>query len=156
MLDLQDRKILNLLQEDGRHSYSHIGKEIGLSITAVKDRIDKLTVAGVLKNFSVVVDEKKVGYSILAFVFIGIEALEDCNQFEMQMREIEEVQECHHVTGAFNYLIKVLSPDMESLEKLLANRIKSSVRISRTETTIVFSSAKNTAFVNALAGDRDE
>lgn len=147
-MDTQDRIILDALQKDGRCSYASLGERVGLSVTAVKERIGKLHRAGALRNFSIEVDEVQVGYSILAFIFIGIDRPEDCANFEKAMIELPQVQECHHVTGAFNYLVKVIAQDMTSLETLLSSRIKLSKIVSRTETTIVFSSPKKTAFVD--------
>ncbi len=147
-MDRQDRQILNILQEDGRRSYSEIGNSVGLSTTAIKDRIDKLISHGVLKNFSCVVSEKAIGYGVIAYILVGIDKPEDCDVFEGVVSNLSQVQECHHVTGAFNYILKVLAPDMAALEGLLADHIKIRGVVSRTETTIVFSSIKNSSFVD--------
>ncbi|WP_169568477.1 Lrp/AsnC family transcriptional regulator [Sneathiella limimaris] len=156
-MDHLDGKLLDMLQVDGRMSYASLGKEIGLSVTAVKERIDKLQRSGVLKNFSIEVDAALVGYSVLAFVFIAIDRPEYCEEFENQILEVPEVQECHHVTGGFNYLVKVMANDMTHLEQLLLSRIKIPHIVSRSETTIVFSSSKNSSFVKcARNGSRDD
>lgn len=147
-MDKQDRHILNILQEDGRRSYSEIGNSVGLSTTAVKDRIDKLVGQSVLKNFSCVVSEKAVGYGVIAFILAAIDRPEDCDVFEGMVSGISQIQECHHVTGAFNYILKVLAADMAALEALLSDHIKIRGVVSRTETTIVFSSIKNSSFVD--------
>ncbi|WP_025898465.1 Lrp/AsnC family transcriptional regulator [Sneathiella glossodoripedis] len=150
-MDELDRRILNRLQSDGRCSYADLGRLVGLSVTAVKERLDKLQRNDVLRRYSIIVDEKKVGYGVLAFVFIGIDDPEDCAAFERQMLEIPQVQECHHVTGGFNYLLKVIANDMSRLEDLLLQRIKLPGVVSRSETTIVFSSPKNSPFVDCVA-----
>jgi len=150
-MDKQDRQILNIIQQDGRRPYAEIGNAVGLSITAVKDRIDKLQNRGSLKKFSADVAVKAVGYDVLAFISVGIDQPVDCNDFEAHILTIPEVQECHHVTGAFNYLVKVLAKDMEDLERLLSKDIKTAGIVSRTETMIVFSSLKNSSFVDCLA-----
>jgi len=149
-MDIQDRLILNLLQKEGRCSYAVIGKQVGLSVTAIKDRIDKLQNAGILKNFSIDVDECKIGYSVLGFISVAIDRPEDCPVFEQAMQTLPQVQECHHITGGFNYLIKVVAKDMAALEELLSTRIKLAGIVGRTETAIVFSSPKKTSFVDCL------
>ncbi|MEH6403023.1 MAG: Lrp/AsnC family transcriptional regulator [Sneathiella sp.] len=153
-MDNQDRQILNIIQLEGRRPYAEIGNVVGLSITAVKDRLDKLLKRGSLKKFSAEVGIKAAGYDVLAFVSIGIDKPEDCNGFETHVLTIPQVQECHHVTGAFNYLVKILAKDMSDLETLLSTQIKIPGIVSRTETTIVFSSIKNSSFVDCLASER--
>lgn len=149
-MDASDRKILNILQKNGRCSYSEIGGAVGLSTTAVKDRIDKLVAGGILQNFSIEIAPKPAGYDVIAFVFVGIDKPEDCKRFEKMAADIPNIQECHHVTGLFNYLLKVLATDMEDLENLLTKQIKIPGIVSRTETTIVFSSVKNSSYVECL------
>jgi len=150
-MNSQDRSILNILQKDGRCSYSDIGKTVGLSTTAVKDRIDKLIQKGSLKNFSATIAAEDAGYSVMAFVFVGIDRIEQCQEFEQTILGLSNVMECHHVTGMFNYLLKVISKDMRELEQLLVNEIKIPGMVSRTETTIVFSSVKHSGFVDCAA-----
>ncbi|MBO6826038.1 MAG: Lrp/AsnC family transcriptional regulator [Sneathiella sp.] len=149
-MDLLDRKILNLLQEDSRRSYASIGREVGVSVTAVKDRIDRLVKKGILKNFTINIDAVKVGYGVLAFIFVGFEKSEDCQTFETNVLNSEEVLECHHITGAFNYLLKVTASSMEDLEQLISARIKVPGLSCRTETTIVFSSPKKDPFLDCI------
>lgn len=149
-MDSQDRKILNILQRDGRCPYAEIGGMVGLSTTAVKDRIDKLLANRVLQNYSVNVDHKSIGYGVIAFILIAIDKPEDCATFEKSIADVSKIQECHHVTGAFNYMLKVMVLDMADLENLLSAKIKIPGLVSRTETTIVFSSPKMTGFVECL------
>jgi len=149
-MDLLDRKILNLLQEDSRRSYASIGREVGVSVTAVKDRTDRLAKKGILKNFTINIDPVPVGYGVLAFVFVGLEKSEDCQIFETNILNSEEVLECHHITGAFNYLLKVTTTSMEELERLIRTRIKIPGFACRTETTIVFSSPKKDPFLDCI------
>lgn len=152
-MDKQDRQILNIVQQEGRRSYSEIGSTVGLSITAVKDRIDKLQARGNLVNFSAVVDSKSAGYDVLAFISVGIDQPENCQIFEARILALTQVQECHHVTGPFNYVLKVLAKSLLDLETLLSGRIKIPGVVSRTETTIVFSSIKNSSFVDCVGSE---
>jgi Lrp/AsnC family transcriptional regulator, leucine-responsive regulatory protein len=149
-LDSQDKQLLNLLQWDSRQSYARLGQQIGLSVTAVKDRIDKMQARGDIEKFTVVVPPSAAGYNVVAFVFVGIDQPEQCKIFENAIRQIPQIQECYHVTGGFNYLLKVLAADMSELENVVSTRIKSSKIASRTETTIVFSSPKVSGFVDCV------
>ncbi|MBL4908016.1 MAG: Lrp/AsnC family transcriptional regulator [Sneathiella sp.] len=149
-MDMQDRQILNILQKDGRRSYSEIGNSVGLSTTAVKDRIDKLIKNSVLQNFSAEISENSVGLGVIAFILVGIDNPDDCEAFERMASNVSQIQECHHITGGFNYILKVLTTDMAALETLLSKHIKMTGIVSRTETTIVFSSIKNSNFVDCV------
>ena len=145
-----DREILNILQRDSRKSYSSIGGAVGLSVTAVKDRIDKMQAKGVFQNFSIKLNRERVGADVLAFVQVAIDRLEDCQTFETEMLKTDSVLECHHITGAFNYLLKLVAPSMAELEKILTDDIKIEGVVGRTETTIVFSSQKDSAFIDCV------
>lgn len=148
MIDSINSKILHILQTDSRRSYSEIGNIVGLSITAVKERIVKLSERGVLSGYSALVNPKVAGFGILAFVFVSIDKSEQCRQFEQTVKKCADIQECHHVTGVFNYLLKVRARSVEDLERVLEEEIKRPGITARTETTLVLSSAKETAYLD--------
>lgn len=148
MIDGVNSKILAILQKDSRRSYSDIGSRVGLSITAVKERIVKLSERGVLGGYSALVNPKAAGFDILAFIFVSIDKSEHCRQFELSVKKCPEIQECHHVTGMFNFLLKVRARNVEDLERILAEEIKRPGIVARTETTLVLSSAKETAYLD--------
>ncbi len=148
MIDEVNRKILHILQNDNRRSYGDIGGKVGLSITAVKERISKLIERGVITRFAAQVNSDQVGFGILAFIFVTIDKTEQCSQFEQAVKKCAEVQECHHVTGVFNYLLKVRARSVADLERILAEEIKRPGITARTETTIALSSPKETTYLD--------
>lgn len=141
-MDEFDRKIVAFIQADGRGSYAEIGKAAGLSISAVNERLKKLERQGVIIGWTARVDPRAVGCGILAFVYVMIERPEQEPAFLDLVRQEPAIQECHHVTGDWSYLLKVRVADMAALERLLAQQIKALPGIPRTQTIIALSSAK--------------
>jgi Lrp/AsnC family transcriptional regulator, leucine-responsive regulatory protein len=141
LLDLIDLKILSILQNSGRSRLADIAEEVELSAPAVMERVKKLEVGGVIKGYQAVVDGKKVGKDITAFIGVSIGNQRDINKFAVQMLQHHDVLECHHVTGDESFILKVKSANTASLEKLLGD-IRSVEGVTRTVTKVVLSTAK--------------
>lgn len=137
-LDAVDREILALLQEDCRLALAQIGKRVGLSAPAVMERIKKLEGAGIIRGYQAVVDARRLGLDITAFIGVGISHPNHIDGFLRRIAEFKAVQESHHVTGEHAFLLKVRARDTSALGELLGqiNRIEG---VTRTETTIALS-----------------
>ncbi len=135
-----DRHLLDLLQRDSTLSYAELGRRIGLSTSAVNERIKKLERAGVIRAWSVSVDPAAVDLSVLAFMLVVLDGHDD--EFLAAVNELAEVQECHHITGEFSYLLKIRVRDTAALETFLMETLKLLPGFSRTHTIIVLSSPK--------------
>ncbi|MGL4441237.1 MAG: Lrp/AsnC family transcriptional regulator [Bosea sp. (in: a-proteobacteria)] len=142
--DLIDRKLIALLQADTRPSLADMGKEIGLSVSSTKERIGKLVDKGVVTGFHAHVDAEAVGLDLLAFLFVGWSNPATEKPFLARILVEPCVLECHHVTGVWNYALKVRVKNPRMLEGLLANVIKSVAGVERTETIIALSTFKET------------
>jgi Lrp/AsnC family leucine-responsive transcriptional regulator len=137
-LDDTDIRILGLLQEDCRTPLARIGEQVGLSAPAVLERIKKLEAAGVIVGYHAIVDSRRVGLDVTAFIGVVTSDPDSIGDFERQVTELEDVLECHHVTGAFTFLVKIKTASTSTLERLIA-RIRSLDGVARTETTVVLS-----------------
>ena len=153
MLDDIDRKLLRLLQENDQASLGELGSVVGLAPSSVKERIKRLRDADVITGFHARVRPGALGLDLLAFVFVGWADAETEAPFLKRVRRERSVLECHHVTGAWNYLMKVRLRNTGELERFLADVIKSLHGVLRTETIIVMSSAKETLAVGADDGE---
>lgn len=136
-LDDIDRRILAQLQEDCKAPLAQVGKRVGLSAPSVMERIRKLEEAGILRGYHALVDSRKVGLDVTAFIGVsmsptGIERLEGV------LVAIDEVLECHHVTGAYTVLLKVRTQNTQALERLIS-RVRLLDGVLRTETLVVLS-----------------
>ena len=148
MLDAIDHQLLQLLQENDRASLGELGREVGLAPSSVQERIKRLTAERVITGFHARVRPDAVGLDLLAYVFIGWADAETEAPFLKRIRRERSVLECHHVTGAWNYLMKVRLRNTGQLERFLAEVIKTLPGVLRTETLIVMSSAKETTVLD--------
>ena len=141
MIDYIDLKILSILQNSGRSRLADIAEEVELSAPAVFERVKKLEVNGVIKGYQALLDGKKVGKDITAFIGVSIGNQQDIDKIATQMLRNPDVLECHHITGDESFILKVKSANTTSLEKLLAE-IRSVEGVTRTVTRVVLSTAK--------------
>ena len=141
-IDAKDRAILDLVQRDAKLAQAEIARHVGLSAAAVNERLRKLEQAGVIRRYVAVVDPRAAGTSLTAFVEVFIEHPRYEPGFFEQMLRLDEVQECHHITGEFSLLLKVRVRDMESLQHLLLRRLNALEGVRQTRTVMVLSTLK--------------
>ena len=141
IIDKVDHKILEILQNTGRDSASHIATEIGMSVTAVSERIHKLEESGVISGYEAIVDPKKVGLDVAAIITLVSESSRNFDEIVKLANETQEVVQCFTTTGAGSHLLIVNTENSESLEWLL-REIQSWPGVLRTETQLILSSYK--------------
>lgn len=117
-MDQFDALILEALQENGKVSTAELGRQIGLSTTATKERIRKLEIEGVIKEYTAVMNAKVVGNSLTAFITIPVGDI-DIQEMGEKLAALPEVLECHKVTGNVCYFVKARVKDVEHLEELV-------------------------------------
>src|SRR5581483_5843867 len=118
-LDSVDRHILSILQEDCTLQLAKIGERVGLSAPSVAERIKKLEENGVIRGYTAVLDARKIGKDITAFVGVLVDHPKLIGKFEKDISQFEDVQECHHVTGEYTLLLKIKTENTSTLEELL-------------------------------------
>ena len=138
VLDGIDRQLLEALQRDSKRSLKDIGAEVGLSAPSVMERVRKLENAGIIKGYHALLDARKVGLDISAFIGVSISSPPYLSAFEKWVESIAQILECHHVTGGHTLLLKVKTRNTEDLEKLIS-RIRSMEGVASTETMVVLS-----------------
>lgn len=137
-LDSVDRHILSILQEDCTLQLAKIGERVGLSAPSVAERIKKLEENGTIRGYTAVLDARKLGKDITAFIGVFIEHPKSIKNFEREIDRMEDVQECHHVTGEHTVLLKAKVDNTSALEGLIG-RVRSIEGVMRTETSVVLS-----------------
>jgi Lrp/AsnC family transcriptional regulator, leucine-responsive regulatory protein len=137
-LDDIDLRILSLLQSDCRTSLVRLGEQVGLSAPAVLERIKKLDAAHVITGYSAMLDARRLGLDITAFIGVIISHPNLIGDFERQVASLRDVLECHHVTGEYTLLLKVKTANTSTLERLIS-QIRSLAGVGRTETMVVLS-----------------
>ena len=143
-LDAIDLKLLKLLQFNDQSSLGELGRAVGLAPSSVKERIKRLTADGVIKGFHASVAPDALNLDLLAFVFVGWTNPSTEPRFLSRIAREPVVLECHHVTGSWNYILKVRLRNTLMLEAFLTHVVKAVPGIQRTETLIVLSSPKET------------
>jgi Lrp/AsnC family leucine-responsive transcriptional regulator len=137
-LDETDIRILALLQEHCKMPLAKIGQQVGLSAPAVIERIKKLEEGGVIVGYTALLDARKLGCDITAFIGVLTSHPSSVSEVERQIESRAEVLECHHVTGGHTLLLKVKTADTSSLERLISH-LRSIDGVARTETMVVLS-----------------
>lgn len=143
-IDDIDLRLIEMLQEHGRTSQHDLAQAVGLSSPAVGERLRKLEERGVIRHFTAVIDPKRVGLDVTAFIFTGIAGSTYYPEFRRRVDEHPGVLECHSVTGQGSHLLKVRTESTSTLEALLAE-IQSWPGVQWTTTSIVLSTVKETA-----------
>lgn len=141
-LDMVDMKILKILKENSRTTYSEISKMVLLSVPAVAERIRKLEAEKVISQYTLKLNRKKFGLNILAFIFVSIDKPENSAHFRETIRQNEWVLECHHIAGEYDYLLKVLVESTDKLEVFITHILKKTMGVAKTNAQIVLSTVK--------------
>ena len=141
-LDQVDRDILNILKEEGRQSASHISDSVNMSIPAVTDRIKKLQESGVIIGFTALIDHRKVGLDISAFITVVSESSSHYSDVVRKAKKTSEIVQCFTTTGNGSHVLLAVTENTTSLEKLL-RIIQSWPGVMRTETQMILSFYKS-------------
>ena len=142
-IDPIDAKLLNLLQQDCSASLAELGRAVGLSVSAVKERLRKLRSRGDIRAFVALVTPQTLGLSVCAFLNVIVEGRVNESKFVEAMSAMSEVQEVHRVSGEFPYMLKIWASDLPRLEEFISRKVKGMPGVIRTQTTIVLSSFKH-------------
>lgn len=112
-MDGTDKEILRILQKQGRISMKELGGLVSLSQPAVADRVRKLEDRGVVQQYGAIISPKAVGKPIAAYLMF---LTKDCEKFVEFCRESPELMECHRISGQYNFLLKVVTESLQTLE----------------------------------------
>ncbi|HET8653958.1 MAG TPA: Lrp/AsnC family transcriptional regulator [Longimicrobiaceae bacterium] len=142
-IDRIDGQLLELLQEHGRISQHDLARSVGLSAPAVAERLRKLEDRGLISGFTAILDPKRLGLDVTAFIVAGVSGSKHFPDFRAAAEGAPEVLECHSVTGQGSHLLKVRVENTGALERLLAE-VQAWPGVEWTQTSIVLSTLKET------------
>ena len=146
-MDPIDYQILDLLQRDARTTQVQIAQAVGLSQPSVADRIRKLDASGSILGYVARLDPRALGNGIRAFIGVRIAHPRHHDAFCKRIQQIPEVLECHRVAGLDSYVLKVVARDTEALDDLISNTVRRLAGVTRTTSTIVLATVKETTVV---------
>lgn len=143
-LDHFDLKIIEALSEDGRMSVLQLAKKVGLSKTPCQTRLKRLVDEGYILGFRAMLNQHKLGVDHIAFTEVKLSDTREkaLEEFNAAVRKIKEVEECHMIAGAFDYLLKVRTSDIRKYRRVLGEKISSLPSVANTSTFVVMQSVK--------------
>jgi Lrp/AsnC family transcriptional regulator, leucine-responsive regulatory protein len=147
MLDEMDRKLLRVLQGDGRITNQALAQHCGISPAACFERVKRLRGDGTIRGYTALLDPKALGRAMLIFIEVQLDRTTNAafQQFADHVRTLPEVMECHMVAGGFDYLLKVRVGDMEAYRRFLGDTLVAMPGIRETRTYAVLEEVKLTS-----------
>jgi Lrp/AsnC family leucine-responsive transcriptional regulator len=148
-LDAIDKKILAYLQQDSKQTNKELSNKLDMSITAVYERIKKLENNGVIDKYVALIDHEKIEKAFVAFCHIKLvqHSQEYVTKFEREVKKIEEIVECYHISGDYDYLLKVHVKDMEAFREFMVNKLTTINHIGSTHSMFMINEVKHTTAI---------
>lgn len=144
--DETDKKLLLFLQQDAKQTTKELSYKVGLSVTAVYERVKKLENNGVISKYVAILDKTKIdrNFIILCHVKLIQHKKEYVMQFEKEVMNLQEVIECFHVSGDYDYILKICVKDMEDYRNFMLTKLTTLQHIASTHSSFTISEVKNT------------
>jgi Lrp/AsnC family leucine-responsive transcriptional regulator len=149
MLDSIDKKLINLLQKDSKQTTKKLSLQLNLSVTAVYERIKKLENQKVIQKYVAIISKHKIEKSFLVFCHIKLiqHSKEYVSTFESEVLKLEEVSECYHVSGDYDYILKIFVKDMDAYRDFMVTKLTAIKYIGSTHSTFAIEEVKNTSAI---------
>ena len=149
MLDTIDKKLINLLQQDSKQTTKKLSLQLNLSVTAVYERVKKLENQKVIEKYVAIINKNKIEKSFLVFCHIKLiqHSKEYLNTFEYEVLKLEEVSECFHVSGDYDYILKIYVKDMDAYRNFVVTKLTAIKHIGSTHSTFAIEQVKNTTVI---------
>lgn len=153
-LDQFDLRILEELSENGRIPVTELAQKVGLSKTPCQTRLKRLVNEGYIQGFRAAINPEKLGLDHIAFTTVKLSDTREkaLQEFNIAVRKIREVEECHMIASSFDYLLKVRTPDIKRYRLVLGEKISSLPNVASTSTFVVMESVKDNRPVRVYPG----
>ncbi len=147
-----DKKLIHFLQHDSKLTNKLLANKLNLSVTAVYERIKKLEREGVISKYVALVDKRKVNKAFVTFCSIKLvqHSKENVAKFEREVSKLKEVLECYHISGDYDYLLKVIVEDMDAFRAFLVNKLTTISHIGSTHSAFMINEVKHTTAIEVL------
>ena len=145
-----DKKLLGLLQDDCKKTTKEYANHLNLSVTAAYERIKRLEKTGIIRKYVALVDTKKVdkAFIVLCHVKLIQHSKAYVLQFEKEVQQLQEVIECYHTSGDYDYILKIYVRDMEAYRDFMVTKLTVLNHIGSTQSSFVISEVKHTTAIN--------
>jgi Lrp/AsnC family leucine-responsive transcriptional regulator len=144
-MDQIDKKLLNLLQQDAKMTHKELSLKLNLSTTAIYERIKKMEKAGIIEKYSAILNRKSLGRELMVYCHIKLEkhSQENIALFEKQISKLPEVHECFHVSGDYDYILKMTFSDMDVYRDFMVNKLTTISCIGSSHSIFVINEVKS-------------
>ncbi|MBL3654990.1 Lrp/AsnC family transcriptional regulator [Fulvivirga sediminis] len=144
-LDRIDLKILKILQANAKITNAQLAQEIGLSPAPTLERVKKLETSGVIKSYHAKLNTQKVGLGVSTFVMVTLKGhnKDNIEIFTESISEIDEIIECHHVTGSGDFILKIIAEDIAAYQKLMLERVTNIEVVDNMQSLVILSTFKD-------------
>ena len=148
-LDETDRRLLELLQTDSKKTTKEYALRLGLSTTAIYERIKRMERTGAIRNYVALVDKTIVDRNFTVFCHVKLvqHVKDNIAQFEAQVLRLEEVVECHHLSGDYDYLLKIHVRDMDAYRNFMVNKLTAMNHIGSTQSSFTIKEVKHSTAI---------
>jgi Lrp/AsnC family transcriptional regulator, leucine-responsive regulatory protein len=148
-LDTTDKKLLALLQEDSTQTTKQLSLKLNLSVTAIYERVKKLEREGIISKYVALVDRNKVNRGFVVFCHLKLiqHTKEYLTKFEQEVKQLDEVLECYHVSGDYDYILKIYVANMEEYREFMVTKLTTLQHIGSTHSTFMIGEVKNTNII---------
>ncbi|MDP3676650.1 MAG: Lrp/AsnC family transcriptional regulator [Novosphingobium sp.] len=143
-LDRIDRRLLCELQDDGRITNVELAQRVGLTAPPCLRRVRALEEDGVIRGYHADLDASKLGYAITVFALVSLksQAEDALRQFEDHMKGLAEVRECHMLNGEIDFILKIVSRDLQSFQEFLTSKLTPAPNVASVKTSLTIRTAK--------------
>lgn len=147
-LDRYDREILRILSREGRLPVTELAQRVGLSKTPCQVRLKRLLADGYIQGFRAMLDPARLGLEQVVFVEVKLTDTTEAalSAFNAAVRQVPEIEQCHMIAGAFDYLLKLRTRDMQKYREILGSVVSSLPHVGSTSTHVSMQSVKDEAF----------
>jgi DNA-binding Lrp family transcriptional regulator len=144
-IDAIDKKILRILQKNAKITNAKLSKEIGLSPAPTLERVRKLESKGIISGYHAKLDKSKIGLGVSTYVMVSLKGhnKKNLDSFIEKISDVDNIVECHHITGSGDFILKVVAKDIESYQKLMLEKVSEIEVTDSLQSMVILSTFKD-------------
>ena len=145
LINQKDKQIIGELQDNSRITNAELAKRVGLSPSSTLERVKKLETSGLIEKYITLLNPRKAGYNCFTFVEVKLARHGETpvDDFFKSIAIMDEILECHHITGEADFLLKVATKDIPAYEELILHQLSALPNVQNMKTSVVLSTFKN-------------
>ena len=144
-IDRTDKKILEILQKNAKITNAKLSKQIGLSPAPTLERVRKLESRGIISGYHAKLNMSKIGLSVSTFVMVSLKGHNKKNlqSFLDKIKDVENIVECHHITGSGDFILRIVAEDIESYQELMLDKVSEIEVTDSLQSMVILSTFKD-------------